>query len=108
MSLKHAGLGKLPYWAFAANQAWALLAALAGNLLGWVQLAVLPAGHEASVWDLKRWRYRLFGLAGKLVSSGRQTRLLIPKHAPEGGLFTIIGEHGTKLQHRWRQGQLTA
>ncbi len=26
-TLKHAGLNKLPYWDFAANQAWALLAA---------------------------------------------------------------------------------
>ena len=36
-SLKHAGLGKLPYWSFAANQSWALLAGTAVNLLAWVQ-----------------------------------------------------------------------
>lgn len=107
-SLKHAGLGKLPYWSFAANQAWALLAALAVNLLAWVQLVVLPAGHDASVWDLKRWRYRLFSMAGKLISSGRQTRLLIPEHAPEAGLFTLIGDACLKLQQRWRQGNLAA
>jgi len=107
-SLKHAGLGKLPYWSFAANQAWALLAGLAVNLLAWVQLVVLPAGHEASVWDLKRWRYRLFSLAGKLIRSGRQTRLLIPKHAPEAGMFTIIEDACLDLQQRWRQGHLTA
>ncbi|WP_431710495.1 IS1380 family transposase [Glutamicibacter uratoxydans] len=107
-SLKHAGLGKLPYWSFAANQAWALLAALAVNLPAWVQLSVLPVGHQASVWDLKRWRYRLFSIAGKLVRSGRQAKLLIPKHAPEAGLFTLIGDVCQKLHQRWRQGHLTA
>lgn len=64
-------MNELPYWDFAANQAWALLAALAVNLLAWMQLVALPAGHEAGIWDLKRWRYRLFSVAGKLVSSGR-------------------------------------
>lgn len=107
-SLKHAGLGKLPYWAFAANQAWALLAALAVNLLVWVQLVILPAGHQASAWDMKRWRNRVFAMAGKLVSSGRQARLLIPQRTPEAGLVSLISENCRKLLLRWRQGHMTA
>ena len=35
-TLKSAGLGKLPYWSFAANQAWANLAMFALNLVSWV------------------------------------------------------------------------
>ena len=107
-SLKHAGLGKLPYWSFAANQAWALIAALATNLLAWMQLVLLPAEHVAGVWDVKRWRYRLFSMAGKLISSGRRTRLLIPAHAPESRLFSLVNQACNQLRHRWRQGHLTA
>ncbi|WP_141358832.1 IS1380 family transposase, partial [Glutamicibacter nicotianae] len=82
-TLKNTGLGKLPYWSFAANQAWANLAMFALNLVSWLQLVVLPGGHEAGCWDVKRWRYRLFSMAGKIVSGGRQRRLLIPESAPE-------------------------
>lgn len=107
-SLKHAGLNKLPYWDFTANQAWVLLAGLAVNLLAWMQLVALPAGQEAGVWDLKRWRYRLFSIAGKLVSSGRQARLLLPESAAETGLIMLIADACRALQQRWRQGQLAA
>ena len=78
-TLKNTGLGKLPFNAFAANQLWADLAVLAVNLVSWMQLVVLPAGHAAGVWDMKRWRYRLFSIAGKLISSARQRRLLVPE-----------------------------
>lgn len=47
-TLKSAGLGKLPYWSFAANQAWADLAMFAANLVLWLQLAALSGVHEAS------------------------------------------------------------
>ncbi|MGP9788266.1 transposase, partial [Glutamicibacter sp. 287] len=107
-TLKNTGLGKLPYWSFAANQAWADLAMFAVNLVSWLQLAVLPGGHEASVWDLKRWRYRLFSMAGKIVSGGRQRRLLIPARAPEAQLLCQLQEGIGKLFQRWRHGLLTA
>jgi len=71
-TLKNTGLGKLPYWSFAANQALADLAMFALNLDAWLQLAVLPGGHEACCWDVKRWRYRVFSMAGKIVPGGRQ------------------------------------
>lgn len=107
-TLKNAGLGKLPFTAFSANQLWSDLAVLAVNLVAWMQLAVLPAGHAAGVWDMKRWRYRLFSIAGKLISSARQKRLLIPKAAPESQLFASLIEGTTRLRHRWRSGHLAA
>ncbi|WP_159609851.1 IS1380 family transposase [Glutamicibacter sp. JC586] len=107
-TLKSTGLGKLPYWSFAANQAWADLAMLALNLVSWLQLAVLPSGHEASCWELKRWRYRLFSMAGKIVSGGRQRRLLIPERAPEAQLLCQLQKGIGELFQRWRHGELAA
>lgn len=107
-TLKNAGLGKLPFHAIGANQLWANLAVLAVNLVTWIQLAVLPAGHAAGVWDLKRWRYRLFSIAGKLISSARQKRLLIPESAPEAHLFTALINGTERLRQRWRNRHQTA
>ena len=107
-TLKSTGLGKLPYWSFTANQAWADLAMLALNLVSWLQLAVLPGGHAAGCWDMKRWRYRLFSMAGKLVSGGRQRRLLIPERAPEAQLLFQLHEGIGTLFQRWRHGLLAA
>ena len=78
------------------------------NLVSWLQLAVLPGGHEASVWDVKRWRYRLFSMAGKIVSGGRQRRLLIPENAPEAQLLFQLQEGIGTLFQRWRHGELAA
>lgn len=51
------------------------LAMFTVNLVAWVQLAALPAGHDAGRWDLKRWHYRVWSLAGKLITSSRQARI---------------------------------
>lgn len=107
-TLKSAGLGKLPNWSFATNQVWADLAMFALNLVSWLQLAVLPGGHDASVCDVKRWRYRLFSMAGKVVSGGRQRRLLIPESAPEAQLLCQLNEGIGTLYQRWRHGELAA
>lgn len=107
-TLKAAGLGKLPFTSFASNQAWAMLAMFTMNLVSWLQLTVLPAGHVAGSWDLKRWRYRVWSLAGKLATSGRRTRLLINHTAPETGLVLLINENLSLLHQRWRDGQLAA
>jgi len=107
-TLKSAGLGKMPYWSFAANQAWADSAMFALNLVSWLQLAELPSGHEASVWDLKRWRYRLFSMAGKVVTSGRQRRLLIAEKAPEAQLLCQLQKGIGGSFQRWRHGELAA
>jgi hypothetical protein len=105
-TLKNTGLGKLPFFDFHANQAWANIAALAMNLVSWLQLAALPTGHTARGWDMKRWRYRLFATAGKLITRARRTRLLIADKAPEAGTITTllatIDELKTSLRQRAR------
>ena len=107
-TLKNTGFGKLPYWSFAANQAWADLAMFAVNLVSWLQLSVLSGGHAAGCWDLKRWRFRLFSVAGKVISGGRQRRLLIPQRAPEAPLLCQLIEGIGSLFQRWRHGELAA
>ncbi|MDQ0819793.1 hypothetical protein QFZ79_002083 [Arthrobacter sp. V4I6] len=86
-TLKNTGLGKLPFFDFAANQAWAWIAALASNLVSWLQLTALPAGDHAKGWDIKRWRYRLFATAGKIITRARKSYLLLPGTAPEHQLI---------------------
>lgn len=106
-TLKNAGLGKLPYHSYAANTAWANLAMFAMNLIAWLQLATLPGGHEAGCWDMKRWRYRLFSMAGKIVHSGRQTKLLISSKAPEATLLLELYERIKHLQQHFKDRILT-
>lgn len=60
------------------------------NLISWLQLTALPTGHPARGWDVKRWRYRLFATAGKIITRARRTWLLIPEKAPEAGTITQL------------------
>ncbi len=100
------GLGKLPYWSFTANQVWVNLALLGMNLTSWIQLAMLPIAHPAGCWDVKRCRYRLYSVAGKLISSGRRTRLLIPTTAPKSALLLDLIARADPWYQQWRQGHL--
>ncbi len=102
-TLKNTGLGKLPFFDFHANQAWASLAALAMNLVSWLQLTALPTGHKARGWDIKRWRYRLFATAGKIITRARQSKLLIPDKAPETGTITTLLAAIAELKNSLRQ-----
>ncbi|MEO5321677.1 transposase, partial [Arthrobacter sp. CC3] len=97
-TLKNTGLGKLPFFDFAANQAWANIAALAFNLVSWLQLAALPHGHRAKAWDIKRWRYRLFATAGKIITRARRNQLLLPESAPEKDLLKLLLENTARLK----------
>ena len=101
-TLKSTGLGKFPYHSYSANIAWAHLAMFAMNLISWLQLTVLPGGHEAGCWDVKRWRYRLFSMAGKIVNGGRQTKLLVSDKAPEAALLLELHERIKHLQPRFK------
>jgi hypothetical protein len=96
-TLKNTGLGKLPFFDFAANQAWANIAALAFNLVSWLQLAALPHGHHAKAWDIKRWRYRLFATAGKIITRARRNQLLLSESAPEKDLLKLLLENNARL-----------
>jgi hypothetical protein len=73
------------------------------NLVSWLQLAALPTGHKARGWDMKRWRYRLFATAGKLITRARRTRLLIPGKAPETGTITTLLAANAELKNSLRQ-----
>ncbi len=97
------GLGKLPFFDFHANQVWANIATLAMNLVSWLQLAMLPNGHMARDWDVKRWRYRLFATAGKLITRARKTWLLIPVTAPEAVTITALLEAIKELTQQRRK-----
>lgn len=108
-TLKNTGLGKLPFFDFNANQAWVNIASLAMNLVSWLQLSMLPNGHNARGWDVKRWRYRLFATAGKLITRARKTWLLIPETAPETGTITTLLEAIKELaQQRRKRSPLPA
>jgi hypothetical protein len=102
-TLKNTGLGKLPFFDFATNQAWADIAALASNLVSWLQLAALPHGHHAKAWDIKRWRYRLFATAGKVITRARKHHLLLPATAPEKDLITLLLETVSRISVPDRQ-----
>ncbi|MFW0776038.1 transposase, partial [Paenarthrobacter nitroguajacolicus] len=86
------------FFDFAANQAWANTATLAFNLVSWLQLTALPHGHHAKAWDIKRWRYRIFATAGKIITRARRTRLLLPESAPEKDLLKLLLENTTHLR----------
>lgn len=81
---------------------------LAVNLVSWMPLAILPGGHVAGIWDMKRWRYRLYSIAGKLISSARRTMLLIPDSAPDLLPFATLIEGASQLRQGWGSGLLAA
>lgn len=89
-TLKNTGLDKLPFQSFAANQAWASIASLGMNMVTWMNLIAVPTGHEATSWDIKRWRYRVFATAGKIITRARRRILLLPSAAPETSMIIAI------------------
>lgn len=83
--LKAEGLRHCPSGRFGANGAWALIAALAHNLVRW--LARLGLGVTGAM-VAKTIRARYLALAGRLVRSGRRTRLRLPARWPWALQFT--------------------
>ena len=78
---KDTGLRNLPLHSFAANQLWLEIVALAADLLAWTQHLAL-SGTAARTWEPKRLRLRLLNIAGRIVSSGRQRSLRLPRGWP--------------------------
>lgn len=89
-TLKNLGLERFPFKSFTANQAWASITALAMNLWTWARLTTLPSGHHGTSWDIKRWRYRIFTTAGKVITRARKRYLLLPERSPEIGTIMSI------------------
>ena len=83
--LKAEGLTHCPSGHFGANGAWALIAALAHNLVRWVAALGLGIGGPVVA---KTIRVRYLALAGRLVRSGRRTRLRLPARWPWAAQFT--------------------
>lgn len=68
------GLNHMPSGKFGANAAWLALNAIAYNLGRWLARLTDQVRRQ-----IKALRYRLFGLPGKLVRSGRRLRLRLPR-----------------------------
>lgn len=89
-TLKDTGLTNLPLQAFAKNEIWLELAALASELLTWTQLLAWP-DHAARRWEPKRLRLRLLSVAARVITSGRRRFLRISDHWPWSDLL-ITGQ----------------
>src|SRR5450755_4732099 len=69
---KDTGLSKFPFKAFALNEVWLEIVALAHDLIVWTQALALTG--ELAKAEPKRLRYRLLHVAG-LAFSGRRAKL---------------------------------
>jgi hypothetical protein len=77
---KDTGLRRLPSRSFAINQAWCLAAAIAADLIAWLQLLALD-GQLARA-EPKRLRYRILHTAARLTHGQRRRWLRIPATWP--------------------------
>jgi Transposase DDE domain group 1 len=77
---KDTGLENLPFHAFAHNEVWLELVLIAQDLFAWAQALILD--DELALAEPKRLRHRLLHTAGRLVRSGRRTRLRLPRDWP--------------------------
>jgi hypothetical protein len=79
-TLKSTGMSKLPFSAFAANQAWLEAALCAHDLTVWTQQLLLDGEHR--ICEPKRLRYRLLHVAGRLTRHARRLTLHLPADWP--------------------------
>lgn len=86
------GGGVLPCAEFGANAAWWRLQCLALNLVRCLQLNALPKDLQGS--HLKRLRYRLFNVAGKVIAHSRCMILKLSRGHPS---FKIYEEARYKI-----------
>lgn len=77
---KDTGLENLPFHDFAPNQVWLELVLIAQDLFAWAQGLVLDG--ELGRAEPKRLRHRLLHVAGRLVRSGRRTKLRLARDWP--------------------------
>ena len=77
---KDTGLGRLPSREFAINTAWCLAAAIATDLIAWLQLLALDGDLARA--EPKRLRYRILHTAARLTRGQRRRRLRIPSRWP--------------------------
>jgi hypothetical protein len=82
--LKEQALAHFPSGQFNANGAWAVLGALAHNLLRWTQLIGLP---ETTVRAARTLRRRWLQIPGRLTRHGRSWTLHLPARWPWHGNY---------------------
>jgi hypothetical protein len=77
---KDTGLENLPFHAFAHNEVWLEFVLIAQDLFAWAQALTLDG--ELRLAEPKRLRHRLLHTAGRLVRSGRRTKLRLARDWP--------------------------
>lgn len=77
---KDTGLRRLPSREFAINQAWCQAAAIAADLIAWLQILALDGDLARA--EPKRLRYRLLHTAARLTRGQRRRWLRIPATWP--------------------------
>ncbi len=88
--LKDTGLENLPLHGFDQNRIWLALVALAVEVTAWMQKLALT-DDQASRWEPKRLRLRLFATAGRIARHARKVHLRLSAHAPWIDLLIRIG-----------------
>jgi hypothetical protein len=77
---KSTGLGHLPSKHYGLNQAWCIAAAIAADLLAWLQLLCLTG--ELAKAEPKTLRYRLLHTAARIIRGQRRRKIRIPETRP--------------------------
>jgi hypothetical protein len=77
---KETGMRKMPFAAFAHNEAWLEVSLLAQALLRWTALLCLEG--TLALAEPKLVRQRLLHVAGRIVRSGRRVALRLPRNWP--------------------------
>jgi hypothetical protein len=77
---KDTGLGRLPSREWAINSAWVQIAAVAADLIAWLQLLALDGDLARA--ELKLLRFRMLHVPARLTHGARQRQLHIPANWP--------------------------
>jgi hypothetical protein len=77
---KDSGLGRLPSREYAINQVWVQLAAVAADLIAWLQMLALDG--DLAKAEPKLLRFRILHVPARLTRSNRRRHLRIPAGWP--------------------------
>ncbi len=78
---KASGMRNLPFRDFSMNEAWLELVLLGCDLMSWTRMLLLRGTGHAKA-EPKRLRYRLFHVAGRIVTHARGITLRLPRSWP--------------------------
>lgn len=92
---KDTGLGRLPSREFAINQAWCAVAAIATDLIAWLQLLALDGDLARA--EPKRLRYRILHTAARLTRGQHRRWLRIPATWPWAEQITAAFDRITAI-----------